>query len=160
MQPQRPPIQPPAYGAALRHARRQLCARLAQAATEPDECFAHDFVELVAEVEAHLRHEETVMESCRVKRLAERVHEQREENAAILAALHRTLPRVAYGDLALARQLVAALTDILSLHRISTDLALPHRQALAAGPPRMRGRVARGPHPTCATMPRRTQAAR
>jgi hemerythrin len=157
MQPHRPSIQPPAYGAALRHARRQLCTRLAQAAGEPDDCFAHDFVALVAEVEAHLRHEETVMEACHVKRLEERVHEQREENAAILAALHHTLSQVEYGELELARQLVAALTDILSLHRISADLALPHRLPLAAGPPRMRGRVARGPHPTCFAKSRRTE---
>jgi hemerythrin len=157
MQPHRPPIQPPAYGAALRHARRQLCTRLAQVAVEPDECFAHDFVELVAEVEAHLRHEETVMEACHVKRLEERVHEQREENATILAALHRLIPEVEDGELELARQLVGALCDILSLHRIITDLALPHRLPLAAGPPRMRGRVARGPHPTCVARSRHTE---
>jgi hypothetical protein len=158
MQPHRPPIQPPAYGAALRHARRQLCTRLARVAVEPDECFAHDFVELVAEVEAHLHHEETVMEACHVKRLEERVHEQREEHAAILAALHHTVHQVEDGEFELARQLLVALTDILSLHRISADLALPHRLPLAAGPPRMRGRVARGPHPTCFARSRHTES--
>jgi nucleotide-binding universal stress UspA family protein len=38
---------------------------------------------------------------------------------------------------------VAALTDILSLHRISADLPLIRRAQAAAAPPRMRGRAAR-----------------
>jgi hypothetical protein len=143
-----PPARPPAYGAALRHGRRQLCTRLARAADEPDDSFARDFVELVAEVEAHLRQEETVMEACGVKRVQERVREQREENATILAALHRTMPQVECGELGLARQLVVALTDILSLHRFSAELVLPHSKPQMAVPQRMRGRVARGPHPT------------
>jgi nucleotide-binding universal stress UspA family protein len=157
MTPHRPPIQPPAYTAALRHARRLLCTRLARAAFEPDERFARDYVDIIAEVEAHLRHEETVMEACRVKRLEERVHERRQENAAILAALHHTLPQVESGELGMARQLVAALTDILSLHRISADLALPHRPPPPAGPPRMRGRAARAPHPAPPRPPRRAR---
>jgi hypothetical protein len=45
-------------------------------------------------------------------------------NAIILAALHRALPLVEDGDIALGRRLVAALLDLLSLHRICTDLAL------------------------------------
>lgn len=155
MSPHRPPLRPPAYTAALRHARRLLCTRLARAAFAPDEHFARDYVDIVAEVEAHLRHEETVMEACRVKRLEERVHEQRQENAAILAALHHTLPQVESGELDMARQLVAALTDILSLHRISADLALPHQTPPPAGPPRMRGRAARAPHPATPRPPRR-----
>lgn len=147
MIPHRPPVPPPIYSAALRHSRRQLCARLAHAAAEPDEGFAQAYVELVAEVESHLRHEETVMEACRVKRLEERVHEQRQENAAVLAAMHHVLPQVEDGDLDTARQLVAALRDVLSLHRISADLALPRGAQAPRGPPRMRGRAARGPHP-------------
>jgi nucleotide-binding universal stress UspA family protein len=143
----RPPIRPPAYSAALRHTRRLLCRRLVSAAGEPDDRFAREYADVVAEVEAQLRHEETILEACRVRRLQERVHEQREENATILAALHRTLPQVETGDCALARQLVAALTDILSLHRISADLALPRVPVPPAGPARMRGRAARPAHP-------------
>lgn len=157
MTPHRPPVSPPIYSAALRHARRHLCARLAHAASEPDEGFAQDYVELVAEVESHLRHEETVMEACRVKRLEERVHEQRQENAAVLAAMHHVLPQVEEGELGIARQLVAALTDILSLHRISADLALPQRAPAPPGPPRMRGRAARGPHPVPRPAPPRVR---
>jgi hypothetical protein len=97
----RPPIRPPAYTAALRHTRRQLCERLVRTAGEPDGGFAHDYVEVIAEVEAQLRHEETILEACRVRRLQERVHEQRQENAAILAALHHTLPQVEDGDFAI-----------------------------------------------------------
>lgn len=102
---------------------------------------------MVAEVEAHLHHEEVILEACRVKRLQERVREQRQENAAILSALHHTLAQVETGEHDTARQLVAALTDILSLHRISADLALPRRQPEAAGLSRMRGQAARTPHP-------------
>ena len=145
MMPLRLPARPPVYTAALRHARRLLCERLAHAAGAPDEVFAHCYVELMAEVEAHLHHEEAILEACRVKRLQERVHEQRQENAAILAALHHTLPQVEMGEHETARQLVAALINILSLHRISADLVLPHRTQDLASPARMRGRVARSP---------------
>jgi nucleotide-binding universal stress UspA family protein len=153
----RPPIRPPVYTAALRHTRRLLCEHLARTAGEPDAGFGHDYLELVAEVEAQLRHEETILEACRVQRLQERVHEQRQENAAILAALHHTLPQVEDGDFETARQLVGALTDILSLHRISADLALPRTPAAPAGPPRMRGRAARPAHPA---LPRTSRALR
>ncbi|MGZ5183456.1 MAG: hypothetical protein ACXWC2_23505, partial [Ramlibacter sp.] len=142
----RPPIRPPAYTAALRRTRRLLCERLVRTVGAPDDGFARDYVEVVAEVEAQLRHEETILEACRAPRLQERVHEQRQENAAILAALHHTLPQVEDGDFALARQLVAALSDILSLHRISADLALPRQPQAPLGPPRMRGRAARPVH--------------
>jgi nucleotide-binding universal stress UspA family protein len=150
----RPPIRPPAATAALRHTRRQLCQRLAHTAGGPDDGFAHAYVEAVAEVEAQLRHEETLLEACRVRRLQERLHEQRQENAAILAALHHTQHQVELGDFALARQLVAALTDILSLHRISADLALPRGPVAPGGPARMRGRAARPAHPAPPRTPR------
>ncbi len=143
MLPHRLPGRPPATTAALRHTRRRLCERLAHTACAPDDGFARVYVAVVAEVEAQLRHEETLLEASREQRLQERLHEQRRENAAILAALHRTLPQVEAGDVKLARQLVEALTDILSLHRISADLALPRRERPATGPPRMRGRAAR-----------------
>jgi hypothetical protein len=145
MMPHRQPARPPVYTAALRHARRQLCERLAHAAGAPDEGFALCYVALMAEVEAHLHQEEVILEACRVQRLQERVHAQRQENAAILSALHHTLAQVENGELATARQLVAALCDILSLHRISADLALPHREQDLARPASMRGRSARAP---------------
>ena len=117
-----------AIGAAIRHARRHLCARLANTADStctPDDCFVREFPAVVTAVEVGFRHEERVMESLDYRRL----HEHLAENATILAALHRALPLVEDGDVTLGRQLVAALLDLLSLHRISTDLALataPH----------------------------------
>jgi nucleotide-binding universal stress UspA family protein len=158
MMPHRLPARPPVYTAALRHARRLLCERLAHVAGAPDEGFAHCYVEVMSEVEAHLHQEEVILEACRLERLQERVHEQRQENAAILAALHHTLTQVETGEHETARQLVAALTDILSLHRISADLALPHRQPAPSGPPRMRGRAARTPHPAPLRPARRLRA--
>ena len=129
-----------ANGAAIRHARRRLCARLsttADPACTADAIFIHEFPALIKAVEALFRHEETVMESLDYARL----HEHLAENAIILTALHRTLPAVEDGDVALGRQLVAALLDVLSLHRISTDLALATAPHQARGRPG--GRVAR-----------------
>ena len=137
-----------ALGAAIRHERRRLCARLADSAHAPDDCFGQIFPSLVAAVEAGFRHEEMVMEKVDYALL----HQHRAENATILAALHRAMPLVEDGDLALGRQVVAALHDLLSLHRLSTDLVL----ALAprAPLPRLRSHVprallaaARRPHP-------------
>ena len=112
-----------AIGASIRHARRRLCARLTATLDPdgtPDAAFVGHFPALIANVEAAFRYEEMVMESLDYARL----HEHLAENAIILAALHRALPLVEDGDIALGRQLVAALLDLLSLHRISTDLAL------------------------------------
>lgn len=140
-----PPARPPVYSAALRHARRLLCARVAGAAQAPDPIFRRSYAVVAAEVEAHLRQEEIVLGACRVQRLQDRLHERRRENAAILSALHHTLSAVEDGDFHAARRLLAALVDILSLHRISADLALPRSAAQMATPPRMRGRAARPP---------------
>jgi len=112
-----------AIGAAMRHARRRLCERLACAldpVRTPDAQFVREFPVLVARVEAGFRHEETVMELLDY----ERRHDHLADNAIILAALHRALPLIEEGDIALGQRLVAALLDLLSLHRISTDLAL------------------------------------
>jgi len=112
-----------AIGAAIRHARRRLCERLACAldpVRTPDAHFVREFPVLVARVEAGFRHEETVMELLDY----ERRHDHLADNAIILAALHRASPLIEEGDIALGRRLVAALLDLLSLHRISTDLAL------------------------------------
>jgi nucleotide-binding universal stress UspA family protein len=168
MLPRRPPLQAPgrfaAATAALRHTRRLLCERLAHTAAAPDEGFAHVYVEAMAEVEAQLRHEETLLEASREQRLQARLHEQRQENAAIMAALNHTLAQVEDGDFGVARQLVGALTDILSLHRISADLAMTRPPQPPAGPPRMRGRAARpvrpAPQRTPSTPRRRAEPAR
>jgi len=143
-----PPGSAGAVGAAIRHARRRLCARLADTADSartPDDCLVRAFPALVTAIEAGFRHEECVMESLDCARL----HEHRAENATILAALHRALPLVEDGDVTLGRQLVAALLDLLSLHRISTDLVLATFPRPPAGRPS--GHVPRillrgGPH--------------
>lgn len=127
--------------AAIRHARRSLCNRLERMTAMPDDAFCHDFAALVAAVEAGFRHEELVMEMLGYAHL----REHREENAVILRALHRAQPDVDAGDCALGRQLVAALRQVLALHRLSADLALSLTvPAPAAHPPaRARGRAAR-----------------
>jgi nucleotide-binding universal stress UspA family protein len=157
MLPHRPSIRTPGRfataTAALRHTRRLLCERLAHTASAPDAGFAAVYIEVVAEVEAQLRHEETILEASREQRLQECLHERRQENAAILAALHHTLPQVEDGDFHLGRQLVGALTDILSLHRISADLVLARQPQPSAAAVRMRGRAARPVHPAPARAP-------
>lgn len=133
--------QPRTLCAAIRHARRSLCNRLERMAAMPDEAFCHDFAAVVAEVEAGFRHEELAMEMLGYAHL----REHREENAVVLRALHRALPDVDAGDCALGRQLVAALREVLALHRLSADLALSLTvPTTAAGTPgRARGRAAR-----------------
>ncbi|MEM8513945.1 hypothetical protein RCH14_003281 [Massilia sp. MP_M2] len=121
-----------AIGAALRHARRRLCARLAGALDPsgmPNASFVREFPVLVALVEAGFRHEEAMMELLGYQRL----HEHLADNAVILAALHRALPLVEDGDITIGRRLVAALLDLLSLHRLCTDLALATIPSLPAG---------------------------
>lgn len=133
--------QPRALCAAIRHARRSLCNRLERMAPMPDEAFCRDFAAVVAAVEAGFRHEELAMEMLGYAHL----REQLEENAVILRALHRALPEVDAGNCALGRQLVAALREVLALHRLSTDLALSLTipSPGAGSPGRARGRAAR-----------------
>jgi len=114
-----------------------LCRQIATLAAAPDEALAHGFAALVAAVEATFRHEELIMETLGYVHL----HEHRAENAVVLSALHHVLPDVEQGDHALGRQVLAALDDVLGLHRLSADLAL------AVAPPaadvRARGHAAR-----------------
>jgi len=131
------PSRPRALSTALRHGRKMLCRQIAALAAAPDDTLAHGFAALVAAVEATFRHEELIMETLGYVQL----HEHRAENAVILSALHHVLPDVEGGDHALARQVLAALDDVLALHRLSADLAL------AVAPPaadvRARGHAAR-----------------
>jgi len=131
------PSRPRALCTALRHGRKMLCRQIAALAAGPDDALAHGFVALVAAVEATFRHEELIMETLGYVQL----HEHRAENAVVLSALHHVLPDVEGGDQALARQVLAALDDVLALHRLSADLAL------AVAPPaadvRARGHAAR-----------------
>lgn len=110
--------------AALRRERKALCSRAEYVANDTDEDFSDAFTALVGAVETAFRREETVMEMLRSPKLRER----REENATILAALHRVTAEVEYGKLALGREVVAALRSVLDLHRLTVDLAM----ALAA----------------------------
>jgi hemerythrin len=131
------PSRPRAICAALRHGRKVLCRRIAELAGGPDDALGHGFAALVAAVEAAFRHEELIMETLGYVRL----HEHRAENAVVLSALHHVLPDVERGDHALGRQVLAALADVLDLHRLSGDLAL----ATVAHPSDVhtRGRAAR-----------------
>jgi len=139
MPPSRPSAsRPRAICAALRHARKCLCQRVGHAAAAPDDGFARAYATVVAAVEAGFRHEELIMETLGFAQL----QAHRAENAVVLSALHRVLPDVEGGDCALGRQVLAALLDVLELHRLSTDLALTvAARPLAAG---THGRPARG----------------
>jgi hemerythrin len=110
--------------AALRRERKVLCSRAECVAASADEDFIDAFTALVSAVETAFRREEIVMELLGSPKL----REQREENATILAALHRVTAEVEYGKLALGREVVAALRSVLDLHRLTVDLAM----ALAA----------------------------
>lgn len=102
---------PHAACAALRQRRSRLLAQLAVLRKSPDPAFAHGFPAMVAAVEAAFRQEEALLE-----RLGEAcLHPRRADHAVLLCALHRTAARVEAGDLALGRQVTAALDAVLHL---------------------------------------------
>ena len=138
---------------AMAHARNALLARVCAAGHTPDAAFPAAFGHLAAAVEAAFRKEEIQMEAIGFPG----VREQRRDNALLLNALHHAVPRVEAGDLALGREVVAALPALLSLHRFCglrvlatarrTVLAL--RRGRAAGPLAARARLpatVRPPH--------------
>lgn len=120
-------LDPHAVCTALRQARNSLCHRVELAAGTPDTEFGDEFVTLVCAVENAFRREQLVMELLGHPRLQERI----EDDALTLGALHRVVPAVEHGNIALGRQVVGALRDLLDLHRLTADLAL----ALAAQSP-------------------------
>lgn len=122
---------------AMAHARNRLLVRVHEAAAAPDERFQALFGLLVAEVEAAFRQEETLMETAGFGGLPA----QRRDNALLLAALHRAQPQVEGGNLGLGRETVAALGDLLSLHRFSSlrMLATAQRGVRAPRHARMAG---------------------
>lgn len=138
-------LNPHSVCAALRQARKSLCSRVEQAAEAPDQQFVQEFPALVQEVETGFRREQLVMELLGFPRLRERL----EEDAIVLRALHRVSPQIEHGNLALGREVVTTLRDLLDLHRLTADLAL----ALAIPEPaqdltRPRGRRAARPSRT------------
>jgi len=118
-----PPLSPsPAHtaAAALRHARKLLFVRIHHHASLADAEFSAGFEAIVAAIEADLAHEEIVMETLAFDGL----HDRLAENALLLASLHCIVTQVEAGDAALGRAALAAASDLLSLHRLTTDLAL------------------------------------
>lgn len=106
--------------AALRRARKALFVRMQWHVLLPDEQFCSAFEAIVAAIEADLAHEEAIMETLAFDGL----HERRAANALLLASLHRIVTQVETGNAALGRAALAASSDLLSLHRLTTDLAL------------------------------------
>ena len=106
--------------AALRRARKLLFVRLHRHASLPDGAFCEGFEATVAAIEAELAHEAIVMDTLAFDGL----HERLAANALLLASLHRIVLQVEAGDAALGRAALGAACDLLSLHRLTTDLAL------------------------------------
>ncbi len=115
-----PSSAPHTAAAALRRARKLLFVRIHALAALADSEFCAGFEAVVAAIEADLAHEDIVMETLAFDGL----HERLAENALLLASLHRIVTHVETGDAALGRTALAAATDLLSLHRLTTDLAL------------------------------------
>jgi hemerythrin len=113
-------LNPHAICTALRQARKSLCSRVELTAAAPDHQFVEEFPMLVREIEAGFRREQLVMELLGFPHLQERL----EEDAIVLRALHRVTPEIERGNLALGREVVRTLRDLLDLHRLTTDLAL------------------------------------
>jgi hypothetical protein len=116
--------------AALRHARKLLFVRIHCHAALPDPAFNAGFEAIVAAIEADLAHEELVMETLAFDGL----HQRLAENAMLLASLHRIVTAVEAGDAALGRAALAAAADLLSLHRLTTDLALVLARPVSPAP--------------------------
>lgn len=114
------PSSPHTAAAALRRARKLLFVRLHEHVALPDPDFCAGFEAVVAAIEADLTHEEKVMETLAFDGL----HERLAENALLLASLHRVVTQVESGNAALGRAALTASCDLLSLHRLTTDLAL------------------------------------
>ena len=119
---------------ALRRARKLLFVRIHALACLPDDGFCAGFEAIVAAIEADLAHEEIVMETLAFDGL----HERLAGNALLLASLHRIAPQVEAGNAELGRVALAAAADLLSLHRLTTDLALVLARPMKAGPGRRR----------------------
>jgi hypothetical protein len=118
---------------AMTLARNDMLVQVRATAREPDAGFPAAFGRLVDAIEAIFRTEENLLEMAR----SERVHAQRQDNALLLAALHHAASRVDAGKLGIGRELVAALPDLLSLHRFAALRALvarARRQGDSAGP--------------------------
>lgn len=107
---------------AMAHARQRLLVHVNKVADVSDECFCHAFVGLIAAVESAFCQEEILMEAAAYPGL----HEQRQDNALLLQALHRAAVQVEAGDIALGREVTAALPGLLSLHRLSALRLLRH----------------------------------
>jgi hypothetical protein len=124
---------------AMTLARNRLLACIRRAALEPDERFPSAFGRLVAAVECTFRNEETLMESAGHSGLADR----RQNNALLLGALHHAASQVEAGNLAIGREVIAAMPGLLSLHRLSA------LRMLAYGAPRghIRAGMLRTGHP-------------
>ena len=114
------PSAPHTAAAALRRARKLLFVRLHAHAALPDADFCAAFQAIVAAIEADLAHEEKVMEALAFDGL----HERLAGNALLLGSLHCIVTQVESGNAALGRAALTAACDLLSLHRLTTDLAL------------------------------------
>jgi hemerythrin len=126
--------------AALRHARKLLFVRLHAHTAAPDADFCAGFEAVVAAIEADLAHEEKVMEALAFDGL----HARLAENALLLASLHCVVTQVETGNAALGRTALAAACDLLSLHRLTTDLALVLARASTTPAPLRGHRIAGG----------------
>ncbi|MCS0580772.1 hypothetical protein NX784_04140 [Massilia pinisoli] len=129
-----PGLAQPAAAAALQRCRRDLRSRVARLRTQPDDLFAQEFPGVVAALEAGFRHEETLLELLGDGWL----HPRRADHAIILCALHRTVPQVEGGDVALGRQVADALDAVLALPCEPATGRMPDR-----APPRRHARPRR-----------------
>lgn len=106
--------------AALRRSRSALLASLPPIVALPDLQFCNGFIAAVAEVESTLSREEAAMDTLGYTGL----RDHRRDNARLLAALHHAQAEVEDGNVELGRSALAVLTDLVSLHRLTADLAL------------------------------------
>ncbi len=115
-------LYPQAIIRALTLTRQRLLIQVKDTGSQPDEHFPHAFAKLVVAVESAFCQEESLMEAAAYPGL----HEQRRDNALLLRALHHAAVQVETGNIAIGREVTAALPDLLSLHRLSALRMLVH----------------------------------
>jgi hypothetical protein len=110
---------PVAIHAAVERARRQLLRRIARTVAMPDARLAREFEGVVVAVEAVFRQGESAADLLAPASL----HGRLGDHALILAALHRSAPAVADGDVVLGRAVLHALHDVLDAQRLRATVS-------------------------------------
>lgn len=112
---------------AIDNAHKEFLETLTDLTTAPEHEFGARFFGLVSRLEQDFRSEEKLMEEADFSGLVS----HREQHARVLSALHRVLPLVMDGNLALGREAVQLLSQWFVYHLSTMDTAFALSMDLA-----------------------------